>query len=142
MLVREIMTPAPSCCTPETRLDVVAKMMLNHNCGAIPVCDGGRVVGLITDRDITCRAVAKGMTPMAVSAAQIMSRPAYTVRENEEVQAALTIMRQRRIRRLPVVYENGLIAGIVTETDIATHLPPLEIANLVRHVANRRATVP
>lgn len=139
MLVRDIMTHAPSCCAPETRLDVVAKMMLNRDCGSIPVCNGDRVVGVITDRDITCRAVAKGMTPMAVSAADIMSKPVYTVREEDNIEVALSTMRKRHVRRLPVVDEHGSITGMVTGTDIAARLPDLEIADLVRQFAKSRS---
>jgi CBS domain-containing protein len=134
MLVKEIMTMAPTCCAPETRLDIVAKMMLNHNCGVIPVCDGHRLVGVITDRDIVCRAVAKGMTPLAIAAGEVMSKPVYTVREDENIEAALATMQKRRVRRLPVVEETGDMTGIITQSDIAGHVPDLELANLVRHI--------
>lgn len=138
MLVKEIMTTAPTCCSPETRLDIVARMMLNHDCGAIPVCDGDRLAGVITDRDIVVRAVAKGMTPVAVAASEVMSRPVYTVREDEDVDVALATMQKWQIRRLPVVDDNGALAGIITEADIAAHLPDLEVANVVRHVSRKR----
>ena len=138
MLVNEIMTMAPTCCTPETRLDVVAKMMLNHDCGAIPVCDGDRLAGVITDRDIVLRAVARGMTPAAVAASEVMSRPVYTVREDEAVAVALATMQKRQIRRLPVVDDTGGLAGMISEADIAARLPDLEVANVVRHVSRKR----
>lgn len=118
MLVKEMMTSNPTCCTPETRLDIVAKMMLNHGCGAIPVCDGGRLAGMITDRDIVVRAVAKGMTPCAIAAADVMSKPVYTVRADQPIGAALAIMRERQVRRLPVVDDNGCLAGIVNEREL------------------------
>ena len=138
MLVKEIMTMAPTCCSPETRLDIVARMMSNHDCGAIPVCDGDRLAGVITDRDIVVRAVAKGMTPVAVAASEIMSRPVYTVREDEDAEVALATMRKWQIRRLPVVDDTGSLCGIVTEADVAAHLPDLEVANVVRHVLRKR----
>ena len=118
MLVREMMTVNPSCCAPDTRLDVVAKMMMNHNIGAIPVCDGDRLAGMITDRDIVVRAVGKGMAPAAIAAADIMSKPVYTVREDETIDAALATMHKRQVRRLPVVDNDGFLAGIVTAADI------------------------
>ncbi len=140
MLVKEIMTSAPTCCSPETRLDIVAKMMSNHDCGAIPVCDGDRLAGVITDRDIVCRAVAKGMTPVAIAASAIMSRPVYTVHADDRIESALIIMKTRHVRRLPVVDATGSIAGIVSQTDIAARLPDLEVASVVRHVSRKKGT--
>ncbi len=139
MLVKDIMTTRPTCCTPETRLDVVAKMMLNHDCGAIPVCDGDRLAGMITDRDIVVRAVAKGMTPVAIAAADIMSRPVYTVREDETAEAALATMQKRRVRRLAVVDDMGALAGILAEADIARNLPDLEVAAALRNIVRKEA---
>ena len=63
---REVMTPDPACCTPTTTLDLVAKMMIQTDCGEIPVLDvNDRVIGVVTDRDIVCRVVAEGKNPMA-----------------------------------------------------------------------------
>ena len=60
MQIKEIMTKAPTCCTPETTVDKIGRLMLEHDCGQIPVCDGTKLVGVITDRDIACRGLAKG----------------------------------------------------------------------------------
>jgi len=64
MLVRDVMTTSPTCCMPDDTLDRVAALMLERDCGAIPVCDGSQLVGMITDRDITCRVVAAGKIPV------------------------------------------------------------------------------
>lgn len=70
------MTPNPACCTPNTTLDQVAKMMIQHDCGEIPVVDvNDRPIGVVTDRDIVCRVVAEGKNPMAHTVDQCMSHP-------------------------------------------------------------------
>ena len=79
MQVQDIMTDDVACCTADTNLGEVAQMMVENDCGAIPVVenvDGRQVVGVITDRDIVVRAVAKGMNPLTMNADSIMSTPA------------------------------------------------------------------
>jgi CBS-domain-containing membrane protein len=136
MLVRDVMTEDPTCCSPYTKLDIVAKMMLNHDCGAIPVWDGDRIVGIVTDRDIVCRVVAKGITPLAISARDVMTRPVYTIGTDERIDTALAIMGSRRVRRLPVVGEKGVVIGVVSLSDIAARLPDSDVADLLRHVSS------
>jgi CBS domain-containing protein len=79
MKVKDIMSTDPACCSPETKLQDVAKLMVEHDCGEIPVCDGaGRTVGVVTDRDIVCRMVAKGLDPTGRPARECMSSPVIT----------------------------------------------------------------
>ena len=79
---REVMTPDPACCTPTTTLDLVAKMMIQTDCGEIPVLDvNDRVIGVVTDRDIVCRVVAEGKNPMAYTAETCMTQQVVTVSE-------------------------------------------------------------
>ena len=82
MTVRDLMTADPSCCTMETSLEEVARMMVQCDCGEIPVIerqDLRKIVGVVTDRDIVCRAVAKGLNPLMLSAAAVMTSPAVTI---------------------------------------------------------------
>ena len=70
-LARDVMTPRPACCTPQTTLDEVAKLMAQNDCGESPVVDrGDQLIGVITDRDIVCRVVADGKNPIAHTAEQ------------------------------------------------------------------------
>ena len=79
-LARDVMTVNPACCTPETPLDQVAKLMVQHDCGEIPVIDRAEhVVGVVTDRDIVTRVVARDKNPMAYTAETCMSDPVVTV---------------------------------------------------------------
>src|SRR5439155_20461807 len=86
MKVREIMTPEPATCTPQTSLQDVAKLMVEHDCGAIPVVDQqGKPIGIVTDRDIVCRTVAAAKNPLQEAAEQCMSSPVATVSEESSV---------------------------------------------------------
>ena len=79
MLVRDLMTKSPICCKPGDTLDRVARLMRDQDCGVVPVCDGTKLVGVITDRDVTCRGVAGGKVPAAVAAGDLMVELANTL---------------------------------------------------------------
>src|ERR1051326_203978 len=79
-LARDVMTEDPACCSPETTLEQVAKMMLDNDCGEIPILDrGDRPIGVVTDRDIVCRVVAEGKNPMGYTVDTCMTTPVRTV---------------------------------------------------------------
>jgi CBS domain-containing protein len=132
----DLMTPDPACCSPQTSIDQVAKMMVQNNCGEIPVIDvNDRPVGVITDRDIVCRIVAEGMNPLGHTADQCMSQPVVTVRSNDPVDSVLATMEEHQIRRIPVTDESGCCAGIIALADIARAEPLPEVGELVREVS-------
>jgi len=122
MLVRELMTKNPICCTPRERVDKIALMMLEYDCGEIPICDNGKLVGVITDRDIACRAVAHDK-PLNTPARDVMTRKPFTITADVHVDRALELMEEKQIRRLPVVNATGEILGIISQKDIVEKLP-------------------
>jgi CBS domain-containing protein len=135
-VARDVMTADPACCTPETTLDLVAKLMVQKNCGEIPVVDrSDHPVGVVTDRDIVCRIVAEGKNPMAHTAAECMSQPVVTVRASAKLEDVLSAMEKHQIRRVPVVDEQGCCAGIIAQADVARVGPEHEVAELVREVS-------
>ena len=135
-LARDVMTSSPVFCSPETTLDLVAKLMAQHNCGEIPIIDKTeRPVGVVTDRDIVCRVVAEGMNPMAYSAQVCMSHPAVTVPETAPLDDVLTTMEKHQIRRVPVVDDGGRCVGIISQADVARQGHQRAIAELVREVS-------
>ena len=139
-LARDVMTPKPACCTPQTTLDEVAKLMIENNCGEIPVVDSSdRVVGVVTDRDIVCRAVAEGKNPIGHTAESCMSRPVVTVRADAPLEEVVSAMEKNQIRRVPVVDGNGSCAGIIAQADIARTSREREVAHLVREVSREEA---
>ena len=122
MLVKDVMTTDPACCTAETSLTDVANLMVDNDCGEIPVIENensGIPVGVVTDRDIVCRVVAKGFNPAEKTAADCMTIPVVTVTKDTTVEDCCRIMEEKMIRRVPVVDENGACCGIVALADIA-----------------------
>jgi CBS domain-containing protein len=137
-LARDIMTRDPACCAPGTTLDEVAKMMVQNNCGEIPVIDtSDRVVGVITDRDIVCRVVAEGKNPMGYSVEMCMSQPVVTIREDTPLDQIVRTMEKHQIRRVPVLNASGGCAGIVSQADLALKGPEHEIAELVSEISKQ-----
>jgi CBS domain-containing protein len=120
MKVKELMTRDIDMVSPETTLRDAAERMNSLDIGVLPVCDKDRLVGVITDRDITVRATADGLDPFATQVAEIMSKDELiTCCEDEEVEAATQRMRDKRVRRLPVLSEDRRLVGILALGDIA-----------------------
>ncbi len=138
MQVKEIMTPDPFCCTADTSLEEVAKAMVEHDCGEIPIVRTSKdrtLVGVVTDRDIVCRLVAQGINPVDESAESCMSTPVVSVRETTPVEECARIMEESQIRRVPVVNGGGMCCGIVAQADIAKNASRKITAELVKDVS-------
>lgn len=138
MRVKEFMSPDPACCTPDTNLQEVARLMCDYDCGEIPVVDNRnslRIVGVVTDRDITCRAVAKGMNPLEMTAASCMSSPVVTLTPETTVEECCRLMEQHQIRRLPVVDPQLRCLGIVSQADVARSATPGQTAEVLAEVS-------
>lgn len=138
MQVRELMTQNPAYCTPDAPLKAVAQMMVDFDCGAIPVVErraSTRVVGMVTDRDMVCRTVAQGKNPLTQSAQDIMSSPVVTVLPDASVEECCTVMERYQVRRIPVVDEQGNLRGIVSQADLARAAPQDVTAEVVREVS-------
>lgn len=119
MKASDIMSPNPSCVTPETPIREAARLMKAEEVGVLPVVEregSKRVVGLVTDRDITVRAVAEGRSEASV--ADVMTANPRTCRDTESVEAVMDVMGREQVRRIPIVDERGDIVGIVAQADI------------------------
>ena len=137
MQVREVMTKSPVCCPPDAPLREVARLMAEFDCGEIPVVDGGgkRPIGVITDRDITCRIVAQGRNPLTLSAKDCMSTPVLTVTPDTSIEECCRIMQEGQIRRVPVVDEGGGCCGIVSQADLALRMANGQATQVVRAIS-------
>ena len=136
--VKEIMTQEPGCCTPDTDLPSVAKMMCDYDCGEIPVVDNKesmRPLGVVTDRDITCRLVAEHKNPLELKAKDCMSSPCITVTPETTLDQCCALMEEHQIRRLPVVDASGKCCGIVSQADIALKAPKDKTAEVLQEVS-------
>ncbi len=119
MNVDEIMTKDVQCCGPDTNLAAAAKMMWDSDCGALPILNmQGRVLGMITDRDICMATSTKNRVPSAITVGETSSGKAITCRPDDDIHTALDRMEQGRVRRLPVVDEDGMLQGILSMNDL------------------------
>ena len=135
-LAREIMTADPACCTLGMTLDDVAMMMVQNDCGEIPVIDtNDHVIGVVTDRDIVCRVVALGKNPIGHTVESCMTQPAITVREDTPIDEIVATMEKHQIRRIPVVRDGGCCTGIISQADLARTVAEHEVAELVCEVS-------
>src|SRR2546423_1436652 len=137
MQVSEIMTQSPACCGPDANLQEVARLMVEHDCGEIPIVHGNdnRPIGVITDRDITCRAVAQGKNPLQLKARDCMSSPVLTVTPQMSVEDCCRLMEEKQLRRIPVVDERGSCCGIVAQADIVLKTFDRAAADVVKDVS-------
>ena len=138
MNVAEIMTKDPACCTPDTGLQEVAQMMVECDCGCVPVVDSKdskMPVGMITDRDITVRVVAEGQNPLDMTAQDAMTTTVASVTAETSLEECAKVMEESQIRRVAVVDENGAVCGIVAQADIANNAGGETTAEVVQEVS-------
>jgi CBS domain-containing protein len=138
MQVKDVMTADPACCISETGLQEVAQMMIDHDCGEIPVVESKetkRPIGVITDRDIVCRTVAKGLNPLDLTVADCMTTPCVTVTPDMSVVECSRVLEDNKIRRVPVVDAGDSCCGIVALADIALHAKKGVTAEVVKEVS-------
>jgi CBS domain-containing protein len=123
MKVQDIMTRAPLACRPDMNLAEVAHRMWQADCGLIPVTDeAGHVLGVITDRDICIAAATRDQAPSYLRAASLTRGHVVCCRPGDSVGAALRLMRDHRVRRLPVVSDEGVLQGVISMNDIVLEL--------------------
>jgi CBS domain-containing protein len=119
--VRDIMTPDPARCTPDTTAQAAAVLMRDNDCGSIPVVENtssNRLVGTVTDRDLAIRGLAVGKGPETKIGEMMTPRPVTCVAE-DEVEDVRQVMMEQQVRRVPVVDTGGILVGIVAQADLA-----------------------
>lgn len=135
MFVKDVMTVSPILCDSNDSVEHVAKLMREHDCGFIPVSAGGKLVGVITDRDITTRVVASGRPASDLPVSDVMSRTISTVGQDENVQTAIDLMEARQVRRLPVTDAKGNVVGVVAPSDLAPIFASMNVADFLLAVS-------
>lgn len=121
MRAQELMTASPACVTPSEGLQKVAQLMADHDCGCIPVVDEGdnrRVIGVVTDRDIAVRGIAKGKGPTA-KVAEVMTSDPTCCSFDDEMDVVERAMADKQIRRVVILDADGYCCGIVSQADLA-----------------------
>lgn len=119
MRVQDAMTETPTTCRPDTNLATAAELMWTRDCGSLPVLDdAGAVVGIATDRDMLIALGTRNQRPADLTVADVMRSPVVTCDPTDDVALALSTMRDRKIRRLPVVDRDGKLVGILAMNDL------------------------
>jgi CBS domain-containing protein len=132
--VKDAMTSEVKTATPSQSLTDAAKLMKQEDVGSVPVVDGDRLVGLLTDRDIVVRGIADGSDPNAVQVGAIASRDVVTVRPDDDLDEALRLMAQHQVRRLPVV-DDGHLVGVVATADVAVEAKEKDVGHVVEEIS-------
>jgi CBS domain-containing protein len=132
--IRAIMTENPKTCGPQDSVIDAAKLMASEDVGPIPIVEGEKLVGIVTDRDIVIRVVAEGRDAQSTTLGEIASTDIATVSPDDDLDRALEVMGSKQIRRLPVVEGQRLI-GIVAQADVARHAEETKVGDVVEDIS-------
>jgi CBS domain-containing protein len=133
--VRDVMTAGPVCVTPDTPVSVVAEVMDADNIGAVPVVEDDRLTGMITDRDIVVRAIARGKDPRGMPVREIYSTDVVAVTPDDKLNDVVSIMAGQQLRRLPVVDGEHHLVGVISQADIAIQAKEKTVGEMVEEIS-------
>jgi len=133
--ILELMSSNPHSIEVGSRVTDAAKIMRDEDVGLVPVVQGGRLVGTVTDRDITIRVVAEEKDPKSTKVEEIASMELVTVDPQQDLDEALRLMAQHQVRRLPVVEEDGRLVGVVAQADVARQADDSKTGELVEQIS-------
>lgn len=133
-IVRDAMTPYPTCAPRSMSVTEAARAMLVEDVGSLPVVEGPRLVGMITDRDIVTRVVAAGLDPEQTAVGEVSSADPVCADPEQELDQALRLMAEHKIRRLPIV-EDSLLVGILAQADVAMEAKEKRTGELVQEIS-------
>jgi len=139
----EVMTKNPVCCRPDDMVVKVAQLMQSENIGSIPVIENEqtqKLVGIVTDRDLALKIVAKGQDAKSTKVEAVMTRQIVTCRTGDDLQMALDLMADHQLRRIPIVDDDDKIVGIIAQADVATRVNlPEKTAEVVKEISQSNA---
>jgi CBS domain-containing protein len=133
--VQDVMTSNPTSIDAGSSVVEAARIMKQEDVGIVPIVEGGRLVGTVTDRDIAVRVVAEGKDPQSVSVRELASTDLVTVDPQQDLDEALRLMASHQVRRLPVVEEDGRLVGIVAQADVAREADDKKTGDLVENIS-------
>jgi CBS domain-containing protein len=135
----EVMTKNPTCCLPNDMVSEAAKLMKKENIGSIPVIENEqtkKLVGIVTDRDLTLKVVAAGLDAKSTKVETVMTSKIVTCMASDDMQKALDAMAEHQLRRIPIVDNNYKIVGIIAQADVATRVDqPEKTAEMVKEIS-------
>ena len=133
--IREVMTANPRALESGTNVMEAARLLRDEDTGIVPVVEGEKLIGTVTDRDIAIRVVAEGKDPEKTTVGEIASRELVTIDPQQDLDEALRLMARHQVRRLPVVEEDGKLVGIVAQRDIALHASDAQTGDVVEDIS-------
>jgi CBS domain-containing protein len=136
--IRDTMSIDPRLIIPSDPIVEAARLMRDENVGSLPVSDEGRLVGMLTDRDIAVRVVAEGRSPESTTVGEVFSPNPVAARPDQDLDEALQLMAQHQVRRLPVVEDDRLV-GILAQADVALEEKEKKTGELVESISQPEA---
>jgi CBS domain-containing protein len=133
--IRDLMTSNPRTLESGSSVVEAARIMRDEDTGIVPIVEGERLVGTVTDRDITIRVVAEGKDPGSATIGEISSRELVTIDPQQNLDEALRLMARHQVRRLPVVEEDGKLVGIVSQADVAKRASDQQTGDVVEGIS-------
>jgi CBS domain-containing protein len=126
---QEMMTQNPACCLADDKVNIIAQRMQSENIGALPVVENHKtkkLIGIITDRDLAVRVVGSSRDSARTKVVDVMTLKPVVCHQADDINSMLAVMANHKIRRIPVVDEEGQVVGIIAQADIALHLDDLD----------------
>ena len=133
--IRDVMTANPSTVEPNSTVVEAARVMKQADAGVVPVTESGRLAGMVTDRDIAIRVVAEGKDPTSTKVGEIASTDLVTVDPQQDLDEALRLMAQHKVRRLAVVEEDGRLVGVLAQADVAREGDDAQTGQVVQEIS-------
>jgi CBS domain-containing protein len=133
--IRDLMTENPCAIDADKPVAYAAKMMRDEDVGLAPIVEGQKLVGTLTDRDITIRVVAEGKDAQTTTVREVATTRLVTIDPNQDLDEALRLMAQNQVRRLPVVEEDGRLAGVLAQADVARHASDQQTGEVVEEIS-------
>jgi CBS domain-containing protein len=134
MTVNEVMTHDPRTLRPDSTVEEAARLMRDDGVGSLPLVEGSKCVGTVTDRDIVLRVVAESR-PFDTKVGEIAAKELVTVDPQQSVEDAMRLMAEHQVRRLPVCEEDGRLVGIVAQADVARSASEERIGETVEQIS-------
>src|SRR4051794_21089422 len=133
--IKDVMTSNPRSIDADKPVAYAAQMMRDEDVGLAPIVEGQKLIGTLTDRDIAIRVVAEGKDPQSTKVSEVATTRLVTVDPDQDLDEALRLMAQNQVRRLPVVEEDGRLAGVVAQADVAKHASDTQTGEVVEQIS-------
>ena len=135
----DVMTRNPASVLPHDTVSDVARLMKEKDIGPVPIVndkDSKQLLGIVTDRDLALKVVAKGLDPKTTRVSEVMTTEVITCREDDKIEKALNAMSKHQLRRIPVVDKNNMLVGIIAQADVATRMnEPEKTGEVVKEIS-------